>query len=460
MAVWQKIECKNLAFGLRLDPEFYRPDYLELRKKLKKIGTHSLLEIKEDIGYGLQAEPEYLKQGVDYIRALNLKDIGISGEILKIDQNQIPSANYLGVEGDVLITRSGANCGDTGIIEDGFIGATYGSYIIRIRVKNLNPFFVLAFLQSKYGRFQTIQIRTGLAQPNLSIPYIENLIQIPRNISNKIQNKTEILLKTAFQKQREIISLYKEMGQELLERMKWDKVDIKHTLDYSTTSKDIFGNERVDPEFYQPKFRNLIKHLKKSGSIKLGNFCPIIKRGVSPQYSEEGEVFIVNSKNLEPTGLIDISSLDKTSLNYFNEEKNKNAQLSQFDVLTYATGAYIGRTNAWLENVKAIAGIDCIISQPQKNICNPIYLSLFLNSFAGLMQADQKASGSAQRHLYPKDLREYEVFIPQNKTGKPDLEWQEKLANKIIHAYEAKKEAKQNLQKAKGLVEKAIEKDR
>ncbi len=327
-----------------------------------------------------------------------------------------------------------------------------------MRIKKLNPFFVFTFLQSKFGRLQTIQIRTGLAQPNLSIPYIENLIQIPKNISNNIQNKIEILVKNAFQKQREIEKLYKEAGCELLERMDWNKVDAKHVLDYKTTSKDIFENERLDPEFYQPKFEKLIRHLKKMGSIKLGEFCPIVKRGISPQYTESGEVFIVNSQNLGANGLIDTTSLEKTSLDYFNEEKNFAAQLAQFDVLTYATGAYIGRTNTWLEKEKAMAGIDCIISQSDKNICDPVYLSLFLNSTVGLMQANQRASGSAQRHLYPKDIKQYEIFIPQNKTGKPDLEWQKKLADKIIHAHKAKKIAKQKLQEAKELVEKEIKK--
>jgi hypothetical protein len=50
----------------------------------------------------------------------------------------------------------------------------------------------------------------------------------------------------------------------------------------------------------------------------------------------------------------------------------------------------------------------------------------------------------------------FEIFIPQNQVGKADLKWQEKLANKVIQAYEAKKEARQKLQKAKELVETKI----
>src|SRR3989344_2190651 len=238
MAVWQPIQSQNLSYGLRFDPEFYRPDYTKSRGELAKIGTKTIAELKEDIRYGLQAEPDYLQEGVNYIRALNLRDVGIEGEILKIAESQIPSPDYLAEEGDILITRSGANCGDTGVIENGFIGATYGSYIIRIRLQGINPFFAYAFLQTKYGRFQTMQIRTGLAQPNLSIPYIENLIEIPTRISPEVQKKIEAIIKSAFKKQRSITNLYQEAEQELLERMEWGKVKTDHVLTYTPTSKD------------------------------------------------------------------------------------------------------------------------------------------------------------------------------------------------------------------------------
>ena len=166
MAVWQKVNTPQLSFGLRLDPEFYQPKYIKLRNELRHIGVATILDIKNDIRYGLQAEPDYLKRGVSYIRALNLKDIGIEGEVLKIDAGQIPSKDYLSSVGDILITRSGANCGDSCVIDDFWKQSAYGSYIIRIRLKDINPFFVYVFLQSKFGRLQTNQIRTGLAQPN------------------------------------------------------------------------------------------------------------------------------------------------------------------------------------------------------------------------------------------------------------------------------------------------------
>ena len=237
--------------------------------------------------------------------------------------------------------------------------------------------------------------------------------------------------------------------------MKWDKVDTNHILDYSTTNRNILNNERFDPEFYQPKFKNLIKHLKKNDSVRLGDFCPLPNRGVQPIY-DDGCVLVINSKHLGPTE-IDIQSAEKTTKLFYNSENTEKARLKQRDVLMYSTGAYVGRTNTYLENQKGIASNHVTIIRPDPSVCNPVYLALFLNSSAGLMQTDQRASGSTQREIYPQEIIKYEIFIPQNKKGKPDLRWQKKLVDKIIQAYEAKKEARQKLQKAKKLVETKFE---
>lgn len=454
MAVCCTTYASKLDEDKVIDSRFYDPLKIKYLDKLKK---NSICSIQDEFNEITVLSSD--KENVSFpVILYDLPDsIGnLFNDGQKINSfSDIGSTKKISIGGDFAISRLRHYLKEFGVLpvnDRKYLLST--EYVVLRREKSTPPELLLPYFLLDETQYILEKSQRGSNHPRLANKDILNL-PLPKLIIQQ-SGKIQILIKAAIEKYDLSKKLYPEAEQELLQRMCLDKVDTKHVLDYSITSKDVFGNERFDPEFYQPKFENIIKHLKKIGSIKLGNFCPIIKRGVSLQYFKEGEVFIVNSKNLELTGLIDITNLDKTSLDYFNEEKNKDARLNQFDVLTYATGAYIGRTNVWLENVKVIAGIDCIISQPLKNICNPIYLSLFLNSFAGLMQSDQKASGSAQRHLYPKDLREYEIFIPQNKTGKPDIEWQEKLANKVIQAYKAKKEVRQKLQKAKELVEAKI----
>src|SRR5207249_6393248 len=81
------------------------------------------------------------------------------------------------------------------------------------------------------------------------------------------------------------------------------------------------------------------------------------------------------------------------------------------DVLIYATGAYVGRTNVWLESAKAIASNHVTIVRPKKD-CDPRYLAALLNSPLGIMQADSWATGSAQRELYPEQISKFTVYLP------------------------------------------------
>ena len=453
MAVWQAIRTNELSFGLRLDPEFYQPKYLELEKKL-------LSFCKENVSsYASLSITPFEPARVNKFNYIEISDIKLDlGEVdfQSIGTNQTPDrAKFLMKGGEILVSTVRPNRSAIGLLP-----RNYHDYVVSSGFAPLKPVSVLfraflfiwfktEFVTEWLTRYSTASMYPAVAvQDIINVPIFKPSPELLVALDKKIR-EIEILLEKSKK-------LYPEAEQELLERMEWGEVKTDHVLSYAATSKDIMADERLDPEFYQPKFERLENHLKKIGAIPLGDFCPTINRGVSPIYVESGEISIVNSQNLSATGVIAAADLEKTELSFYENDKNEKARLKQFDVLVYATGAYIGRTNCWFENTKAIAGIDCLIIKPDSRTCNPAYLALFLNSQAGLMQASCRASGSAQRHLYPNDLVKYQVFIPRDKMDKPDMAWQKKLADKIIAANDAQKVANQKLREAKGLVEKEI----
>lgn len=171
MAVFAIVKKSQLEGALRLDAEYYQPEYLELISKIESQTAKPISELASDIRYGLYVEPEYLDTGIDFVRALNLLNFWIEGEILKIDEKKVPHTYKLKT-GDVLIVKSGANTGYVSIVYPRFEGATFGSYTIRIRFNKINPFFAAVFLNSKYGISQAKRLQTGMAQFNLNIPNI------------------------------------------------------------------------------------------------------------------------------------------------------------------------------------------------------------------------------------------------------------------------------------------------
>jgi len=90
------------------------------------------------------------------------------------------------------------------------------------------------------------------------------------------------------------------------------------------------------------------------------------------------------------------------------------------------------------------------------DICNPVYLALFLNSRAGIMQNVQFASGSAQRELCPNDIIQFVVYLPNYNSSEIDLVRQDKLAKKVIAANNERLAAQAKIGQAKCLIEEAI----
>jgi len=120
-------------------------------------------------------------------------------------------------------------------------------------------------------------------------------------------------------------------------------------------------------------------------------------------------------------------------------------------VLYYSVGAYIGKTNIVLEDLKATAASFITIIRTTKEI-NPIYLTVVLNSIIGQLQSGKWQSATAQQYIYPKDIKNFKIPILPKPT-------QQKIADLVQQSHEARKKAKQLLEEAKREVEKLIEKN-
>lgn len=144
---------------------------------------------------------------------------------------------------------------------------------------------------------------------------------------------------------------------------------------------------------------------------------------------------------------MNVESTERTDENFWEIKNICRLQLN--DVLTYSTGAYVGRTNIWLEDKKGIASNHITIIRANGK-CDPLFLGVYLNSKAGLLQAERWATGSAQRELYPDAISQFLVYLPSKQ-------FQEKIANLVHQSYQARQKAKGLLEEAKQMVESLIE---
>lgn len=190
--------------------------------------------------------------------------------------------------------------------------------------------------------------------------------------------------------------------------------------------------------------------------MSLSELLDSCDKGTQPEeYTDIGKVIVVKSKNVFGQG-IDLTSCERTSLVAWADEP---ARLQENDVVINSTGmGTLGRAGVIHGNgQKIVASVDLLILRTRPNAVDPDYLSLFLNSPAGIAQSEQFQTGSSgQLHLYPEHIRQFMIYTPNNGNGHIDFAWQKRLAEKVRKAAHAKSEARAKLDEAKHLVEAAI----
>jgi hypothetical protein len=172
------------------------------------------------------------------------------------------------------------------------------------------------------------------------------------------------------------------------------------------------------------------------------------QRGHQPLYVPGGPVAVVNSQHLGPRHIA-FDELQSTSRAIYDADSR--SQLQNGDVLVYSTGAYVGRTNVFLEDGPAVASNHVTILRVKPEF-DSAYIALVLNSQVGAMQTAKHATGSTQAELYPGGLAKF--WLPLLPPAK-----RKAVGDKVRESYAALKESGDLLEQAKRRVEELIDKE-
>ena len=140
----------NSSHSMRLDAEFFHPDYLKVQCQLEKISSHRLKDFQVKIRHPKEIKRNYVDNGgVLLLRGQNVRPLFIDlasnpvyiseEDAERLKENTIRYKN-------ILIMRSGANVGQCAIyLEDN--NAISMSDTLIIQSGNLNPFLLTIFSQ-------------------------------------------------------------------------------------------------------------------------------------------------------------------------------------------------------------------------------------------------------------------------------------------------------------------------
>ncbi len=446
MAVWSNINYSEIQNFNRTDAEFYRPDY---QKYFKRLDSHNAEKISQFayITDGIHASPDTVKDGIRYISAKCVKDNEfVVDDCIYIShrQNEQNPRTKL-TAGDVIITTVGT-IGNVAVVEPYLTPCNCDRHVGIIRITNHNncsPYYLSTFLNSKYGKFQSLRESAGNVQLNLYIRNIGHLV-VPR--FGKYEEEIASSTKQAYQLRTEAKTFYLKAQNFLESELGLDKLNFKKPVGYTTRFSDLEQSRRLDAHHFQPRFDQIIDHLKKFNPTPVRDIRLYNRRGVQPVYIKNGPFDVVNSQHLGPQH-IDYDGLQKTSENAFFACPEGHIQ--QDDLLIYTTGAYIGRTNVYLQNKPALASNHVNILRLIPGI-DAAYLSLVFQSVIGRYQTQKHARGSAQAELYPADIDRFVVPLL-------DPEKQKAIGDLLRNSLEKQKESKHLLDQAKFRVEQLIE---
>ena len=357
------------------------------------------------------------------------------------------------LKNDVLICRTNGNpkyVGKSAIVMKDTQFA-YASYLFKIRPKKekINSSTLTIFLNSKYGRQEIEKYSMVSNQANFS-PAKFKEIKIPI-FSNTFQLEIETFVKTSYQKLEDSKNLYKEAESLLLKEL--DLVDFtpKNENIAIKSFKDSFMQTgRLDSEYYQAKYDELIDHIKKANFDKLDNIVNI-KKSIEPgseAYQDSGIPFIRVS-NVTKFGISDTDIY--LSRNILKEEELQKLYPTKDTILLSKDGT-VGIAYKIKNETEMITSGALLHLSIKKDDVLPEYLTLVLNSLIVQLQAQRDAGGSIIQHWKPSEIQE--VLIPII-----DISIQNQIEEKIKKSFELKEDSKQLLDLAKKAVEIAIEKD-
>lgn len=455
----------------RIDSEYFKQAYLENEKILKNlsIGCEKLGNlIYKMTGGATPLGADYPERGIPFLRVQNIMPNYFNlNDIVYIsnEDDEFLKRSKLKIK-DVLLTITGAY-GKAAVVYKDLVGANINQHSVKIEVKNINPYFLATFINSKHGQLQCHKKITGVTRPALDYRAIKNFL-IPM-FSKEFQLEIETMVKDSHKALENSKKLYKEAEKILYEALGLDaenplesilsfreknKVIHNHLKRYKrlnisirTYKESYLKTGRLDAEYYQEKFRKneiLIKNFSHAKLSDLVNIQKSIEPG-SEAYQDDGIEFI----RVANLGKFELSKsyiyLDK--IKFINELERLYPQK---DMILLTKDGSIGIAYCVPENLNCITSAAILhLKIKDKNIILPQVLTLIINSIIGQLQAQRDSGGAIISHWTISEIEN--ILIPLL-----DLKTQRKIEVKVKQSFELRDKSKELLENAKVKIENAI----
>ncbi len=269
-------------------------------------------------------------------------------------------------------------------------------------------------------------------------------------LSKSFQDEIEWIYKLTIKRINDSEILYKQAQTLLLAELGLIDWQPKHQLTFVKSYSYTQETERMDAEYFQPKYDQIIKGIKHypGGWNKLRDLVTIKKcvEVGSNEYQDDGIPF-VRVSNLSP---FEITQEKYISEKLYHEIKQHQPQKGEILFSKDATPGIAYYLDQAPQRMIPSGGI--LRLKKKSGAIKSEYLTLILNSLLTKEQVNRDVGGSVILHWRPDQVKETIIpILPQAK--------QTQIRQKVIESFALRKQSKHLLECAKRAVEIAIEQD-
>lgn len=441
----------------RIDPSFYRPEFLELNKQIEKLEFDYLGEIV-DFSSEIWDQKSIYGNEFPYIEISAIDTA--TGEIQKVDYistKEAPSrAKMIIRKSDIIISTTRPQRGAISWIDDskdGFIASTGFAILRNLKTNKINKNYLFAILRTNFILDQMLQRCSGGNYPAITAEELEN-IKIPLP-SLPTQNKIVSIMSKAYEekKRKEIKAeeILNSIDDFVLKELKIKMPEIEKEMVFEVWS-DEMENKRIDAEYWQPYLEEVERSINngKYKTEKLKKYITKIHYGASTSNAYiDGGIPLLRILNLKP------NNLNLSKVVYLPESFRKelgNAFVKTGDLLISRSGT-VGVVTVISKEADGFAFGSFMIKFCLNDKINKEFVSIWLNNKLNKLLTEREKIGAIQGNITISTIENFNIPIPS-------LLIQKKIAEKIELYYfqskKLKKEAKEVLEKAKEKVEEMI----
>lgn len=409
-------KVREMSEDFRFDADFFHPKYLKedkQRANFKNILIRNFCYVTD----GQHGYHEVDKSSSIYhLTAKNAKGWFANTEgadrLAKWvdDKNKRSSLK----ERDLILSTRGT-VGLCALVTQESLPANIDQDVARIAIDakaEIEPEFLLAYLNCDFGQDWLIRNSSGMVQQGLSLDKVRD-IPIPI-ASPTFQRCCKDIIIKGYNALRRSEKLYLQAEQVLLSEVNLLNWKPKHRLSFIKNFSDTQSADRIDAEYYQPMYEEMIEKTRGKTKLKLVYDIFNFRRGefIDTRYYSEAKTSraYIRIKELSSIGQINYEQIVYINDSFVDTSHNT---LKEHDLVIAIIGDTIGKTNLILKEIEGSFYSNNTgrlrLKASELDNHDPYFLEALFHSFFIQLQIDKAKAQTGQPKIADKEINNIRI---------------------------------------------------